>query len=316
MTSYSLEHAARILRVKPSRLRYWQRTELLPAGAGSPRARKPARASDASVDALDFKALVGVRSILALIEQGVSLQRIRRSLELVRERRPDLDDPAAALRLWVEGSDRLVLRSDSLLEEPDGQMVFDLEAPARPVASTPHAVASIADWAESEPLGPDRIARTVVEWFERGCELDADPSTYARAIEAYETALSLDEDFADAHCNLGAVHYNRGQRELARRHFRRCLELEPNHVEGHFNLANLLEEDGADEMALHHYQAALRADPTYPDLHINLALLNEKLERSGPARDHWRRYLQLDAQGAWADVARQRLGGPEPRRRD
>jgi len=314
VTSYSLEHAARILRVKPSRLRYWQRTELLPAGATSPHARRPPKASDASPEALDFKALVGVRSILALIEQGVSLRRIRRSLELVRDRHPELDDPAAALRLWAAGSDRLVLRSDDVLEEPDGQIVFDLEAPVPAVVATPQDVSSIAGWAESEPVDPERIARTVVEWFERGCELDADPSTYARAIEAYETALSLDDDFADAHCNLGAVHYNRGQRELARRHFRRCLELEPKHVEGHFNLANLLEEDGADEMALHHYQAALRADPTYPDLHINLALLNEKLDRSEPARDHWRRYLQLDAQGAWADVARQRLGR-DPRRR-
>jgi len=56
---------------------------------------------------------------------------------------------------------------------------------------------------------------------------------------------------------------------------------------------------------------ALNADPLYPDLHINLALLCEKLGRRGQARRHWRRYLQLDAQGAWADVARRKLEGED-----
>ncbi len=307
MSSYSLQHAARILRVKPSRLRYWKRTELIaPVGeAEAPAERAPEQG------ALDFKGLVGVRSILALIESGVSLRRIRRSLEEVRVLHPELEDPAAALRLWAAGSDRLVLRPEGRLEEPGGQMVFELEAPS-PAVSDGDPVPSIAEPAlggDLEPVEPDdaRIARTVIEWFERGCRLDADAATYQEAIDAYETALSLDESFADAHCNLGAVHYNRGDREAARGCFRRCLQLDPDHVEGHFNLANLLEEDGADEMALHHYLAALRADPMYPDLHINLALLHEKLGRGTKALEHWRRYLQLDAEGPWSDVARQRL---------
>ncbi len=298
MTSYSLQHAARILRVSPSRLRYWKRTELLKS--------TPAARPEPEQGALDFKGLVGVRSILALIESGVSLRRIRRSLEDVRALHPELDDPAAALRLWAEGSDRLVIRPDGVLEEPGGQIVFDLEAPA-PVPASDDGVADIAETNAGDAADPDRIARTVVEWFERGCRLDADASTYQEAIDAYETALSLDDDFADAHCNLGAVHYNRGNREAARQCFRRCLQIDAEHVECHFNLANLLEEDGADEMALHHYLAALRADPMYPDLHINLALLHEKLGRGTRAREHWRRYLQLDADGPWSEVARQRL---------
>ena len=66
----------------------------------------------------------------------------------------------------------------------------------------------------------------------------------------------------------------------------------------------MLEEDGDDRGALAHYRRALAADPLYPDLHINLALLYEKLERERAATDHWRRYLQLDPTGPWAEVAR------------
>ena len=38
-----------------------------------------------------------------------------------------------------------------------------------------------------------------------------------------------------------------------------------------------------------------------------MALLYEKLRMPRKARDHWRRYLQLDPAGGWVDVARQRL---------
>ena len=78
-------------------------------------------------------------------------------------------------------------------------------------------------------------------------------------------------------------------------------------MEANFNLANVLEEAGDDERALTLYRRALTVDPAYPDLHINLALLYEKLGRMRPACRHWRRYLQIEPQGSWSTVARQRL---------
>jgi Tfp pilus assembly protein PilF len=47
----------------------------------------------------------------------------------------------------------------------------------------------------------------------------------------------------------------------------------------------------------------------YVDAHVNVALLYEKLGRRARAREHWRRYLQIDPQGPWADVARRHLSG-------
>ena len=49
-------------------------------------------------------------------------------------------------------------------------------------------------------------------------------------------------------------------------------------------------------------------DPLCADTHVSLAFLYEKLELPRTARDHWRRYLQLDPGGSWADVARRHLG--------
>lgn len=289
VSTYSLQNAARILKVAPSRLRYWKRTHLAGPRAGDPGAAEPT--------AYGFGDLVGLKAVLSLLEQGISLRRIRRSVELLRDRAPDIEDPLVALRLWAEGSEKVVVERDGRWMEPDGQMLLGFRGSE---AEDGGAVASI------EGAAPDPRA-SAGSCFERGCRLDTDPVTYGEAIAAYREALALDPDFADAHCNLGAVFYNRGERADARRHFERCLRLDPGHVEAHFNLANLLEEEGCNEMALHHYRTGLVADPFYPDLHINLALLYEKMEMAEHAGQHWRRYLQLEPEGSWSEVAKLRL---------
>jgi tetratricopeptide (TPR) repeat protein len=286
VSTYTLQNAARILKVAPSRLRYWKRTRL-----AVPRSHEAAEEEDSDYA---FRDLVGFRAVLSLLEQGISLHRIRRSVEALRERAPDIEDPLVALRLWAEGSERMIVERDGGWMEPDGQMLLSFAS-----AGAEGEVASIDGAAEPGPSAGDH--------FERGCRLDADPATYDEAIDAYQAALGAEPDFADAHCNLGAVFYNRGEREDARRHFERCLRLDPGHIEAHFNLANLLEEEGCNEMALHHYRLGLVADPFYSDLHINLALLYEKMELPRNAQSHWRRYLQLEPSGSWSEVARLRL---------
>jgi Tfp pilus assembly protein PilF len=83
--------------------------------------------------------------------------------------------------------------------------------------------------------------------------------------------------------------------------------LAPRHVEANLNLAMLFEDLERCESALPHYKAALEAAPLLGDVHVSLALLYEKLALPRLGRSHWRRYLQLEPRGAWAEVARSRL---------
>jgi len=302
VTTYSLPNAARILKVAPSRLRYWKRTRLAVPRAHVAREGEPPGGARESSD-YEFRDLVGIRAVLSLLEQGITLRRIRRSVEFLRDTVPEIEDPLSALRLWSGGTSRVVVEHEGRLIEPGGQLVLRFGLDCEEAGASPADVASI----EKGRSAPEPAARSAGEWFERGCQLDTDASTQSGAIEAYRNAVELAPDFADAHCNLGALFYNRGDRVQARRCFERCLRLEPTHVEAHFNLANLLEQESCDEMALHHYRAALQGDPFYPDLHISLALLCEKLSNHDKARDHWKRYLQLEPEGSWAEVAQLRL---------
>jgi tetratricopeptide (TPR) repeat protein len=284
VNAYSHREVARILRISPARLRYWERTALV-----RPSVQRDARA------AFGFRDLVGLRGVVGLLQRGVPLRRIRRSLRDAARRLPEMRDPLAALRLWDERSRRLVLEHEGGLFEADGQMLLDFRAGPR----SAEPIASLA-----ERNGP-----TAAEWFERGCALDGDPASRKQAIEAYQRALALDPEHADAHCNLGTVHYAQGRRSSALACFRRTLEIDPLHLEANFNLANLLEERGEDELALRYYRTVLRVDPQYADAHVNLALLCEKLGLRLRAREHWRRYLQIEPGGAFADLARGHLEG-------
>jgi len=294
VSAYTLGDVARICGVPPARLRYWQRTKLL----------EPCRRGLRRVG-FEFGDLVSVRSLVALLDQGVPLRRIRRSVESLRERMPDVERPLGALRVWHEGSGRVVVRHEGCLVEPDGQLVLDLGSGTESRA----AVAWLGEGARpNEVLCREQARQEAADWFERGCKLDSERATYADAIEAYTRALEADPDFADAHCNLGTVLYNQNRKAKARSCFERAITIEPHHAEAHLNLATLFEEGGRNESALHHYKIALEADPLCADTHVSLAFLYEKLSLPRTARDHWRRYLQLDPGGAWADVARRHLG--------
>ncbi len=269
----------RILGISASRLRYWERTAFV----------RPSAGRDAQA-AFAFEDLLGMRAALALLARGVPMQRIRRTVDGLRRRMPDVDRPLLRLRLLGDGPEAVVVSHEGLLLEPDGQLVFDFR-----------------------PAGEERVsalpgtAETALSWFERGCAADSDPKSYAAAIAAYRRAIELDPDFADAHCNLGTVLYNQGRRPDARACFDRALALAPDHLEAHFNLANVLEEEDRNEGALRHYKDAARIDPLFADVRLNLALLYEKLGLHRTARPHWERYVQLVPEGPWAEVARKHL---------
>jgi len=272
------------VRVTATRLREFERMDLV----------RPARGAGPDA-AFDFRDLLSLRALISLLERGVPMRRIRRSLERVRERWPELERPVGALQLQDGAPQRLVVRDQGSLLDPDGQLLLDFADEAAGAA-----VASL-------PRGEAESPRTALEWFERGCQLDAAAATLPEAIEAYRRALALDPSLADAHCNVGTAHYNRGERELARTAYEAALLQDPTHREANFNLANLLEEAGRREAAVHHYKRTLQADPCFSDAHLNLALLYEKLRITRRAREHWRRYLQLAPDGTWAEVARRRL---------
>jgi hypothetical protein len=299
--NYTLRDVARITGVSRARLRYWERTSLLEPQAplrpdDRPTLRDTAPGVATDRDDFGFRDLVDVRSVLTLLDRGVSLRRIRSNVRELREKMPEVDLPLRALRPWTDGSRRVVVRHDGALVEPNGQLVLDFAASAGAPAVALHSPQEFAQLQES-----------AMEWFEQGCKLDSNRATFGEAIDAYRKAIECDATFADAHCNLGSVYFNQDRMGQARECFETALSHEPHHVESNLNLATLLEEEHRYQLALRHYRIALDADPLAADTHVSLALLYEKIGLRRKARGHWQRYLQLDPGGTWSETARQRL---------
>lgn len=292
VSAYTLSDVARICGVSQRRVRYWERTALIGV---VPRAGTGERADDAAEPSFDFRDLVTVRRILDLLDQGVPLRRIRKSADAVRERFPELE-PLPGFRTWRD-SPRMLLHHEGAWMEPDGQLVLGF-VPERGEG----AVAPLA-----EHPGIEDAVMAARAWFERGCELDVERSTWDEADACYRRAISLDPGYADAWCNLGSLLFNRGRRDEARHHFARAVECAPRHVEAHLNLGTLCEDEGHDDRALAHYRQSLESDPLFPGVHVNMALIYEKLGLARTARVHWKRYLQLDPEGSWCRVAKHRL---------
>jgi Flp pilus assembly protein TadD len=91
------------------------------------------------------------------------------------------------------------------------------------------------------------------------------------AVAAFEAALSIDPDYAQAHNNLGALLHLLGRLDRAEEHYRRAIALRADNVEAHGNLGLLLSAQGRTADAVHELQAALAQSPDQPQALAGLA---------------------------------------------
>jgi len=281
---YTVAEVARLFGYKPSRLRYWHRSGFL-----GPSARVASR------NYYTFQDLVGVRAAKGLLEQGVPLKQVRRSVESLRESFPQTARPLSELRILADGR-AVVVQDDAGTYEPTtGQTVLDFRI----------------DGLESDVIrllhfDHDDRSRAYEHYLE-GCRFDEDENTYDQAEQAYQKALSLDPTLSNALTNLGNLEYRRDQLETAENYYRRALQCDAEQPEALYNLGFLhFERDEVDE-AIRSFRAALDSDPSFADAHFNLAMaLDERGERAA-ALPHWERYLALEPEGSWADIAKKRL---------
>ncbi len=90
------------------------------------------------------------------------------------------------------------------------------------------------------------------------------------AITAYQRFLEKHPDDAEAHNNLGVVLAKRADLTAASRAYQRALELNPNLAIAISNLADLLCHQGETEMAIPLFRRCVQWQPQCAWLHINL----------------------------------------------
>jgi DNA-binding transcriptional MerR regulator len=121
---YRVGDVARIIGISRRQLQYWDETDLVP-----PTARTPGGHARYT-----FEDLVALKTAKRLIDAGVSVQRIRKSIRALRDLLPAVERPLAEVVLVATGDVVLAFRDGTAFDAASGQeWVFEVAAFQREV---------------------------------------------------------------------------------------------------------------------------------------------------------------------------------------
>ncbi|MDP9002907.1 MAG: tetratricopeptide repeat protein [Myxococcota bacterium] len=283
---FTPREVGKLLGVSAARLRSLDRAKIV-----SPSGQR------GKVRAYTFQDLIALRATRELLEHRVRMRDVARAIGALRHVLPRVTRPLQELRIVGDGR-RVVVRVEEGSFEPlTGQMVLDFQ-----VQSLRDDVVRVL-----RPETSATRARTAYEMYVQASALDEDAATYEQAEALYQRAIQIDPSLAIAYTNLGNIRFRRGDEIGAEAMYRRAIEVDPRQPEAHYNLGYVMLERGDARVATAFFERALEGDPRFADAHFNLAMAWERLGERSHARPHWRKYLELEPSGTWADVAREHL---------
>ncbi len=283
---FSRREVAKLLGVSETRLRSLDRAKVV-----SPSGQKGKQR------AYTFQDLIALRATRELLERRVRIQDVARAIGALRQALPRVTRPLHELRIVGDGRRVVVKAEEGSFEALTGQMVLDFQ-----VQSLRDDVVRVL-----RPQASQARAKTAYELYVQASALDENPATYDQAEELYQRAMRLDPSLAIAYTNLGNIRFRRGDEAGALELYRRAIEADARQPEAHYNLGYVMLERGDARAATAYFEQALIGDPRFADAHFNLAMAWEQLGERGRARPHWRKYLELEPAGTWANVAREHL---------
>ena len=283
---YSTTDASKLFGLSEGRLRYWERSDFI---------ERSVRVGGKRY--YSFQDLISIRAARELLDEGIPLQSVRRSIEALRTSLPRVARPLSSLRIVADGA-HVVVRDDQGSFEPrTGQQQLDFG-----VSQLRDDVVRVL-----RRSGRKNDFSLAYQHYLEGCRLDEDERTFEQAEQAYRRAIELDPSLANAFTNLGNLLYRRGVIEEAENLYVRALKIDPEQPEAFYNLGFMLFERGDVDAAVLNFRRALRSDPAFADAHFNLAMALSDQGDERQAREHWETYLKLDPESPWAEIARRYL---------
>lgn len=211
-----------------------------------------------------------LRAARKLLDAGVSVKRVTRTLRLLHDQLP-AGRPLSAVKLLVTGNQVVVKDRLASWEPESGQRTLDFDLRAMSQQVAPKVLPQPEP--EREHVSADGLYQAALdlELAGRGDE--------ARA--AYEAVLRRDPMLVGARINLGRLFHAAGKLREAEELYRAALEQNANSVIAAFNLGVVLEDQGKPGEAAEAYRSVLAIDERYADAHYNLSRI---LEATGDAR--------------------------------
>jgi len=90
------------------------------------------------------------------------------------------------------------------------------------------------------------------------------------AIKAYSKALAIKPDNADAYNNMGLALQNQGKLEEAIKAYNKALDIKPDYADAYINMGNAFKGQGKLKEAIEAYNKALSIKPDFADAYSNM----------------------------------------------
>jgi tetratricopeptide (TPR) repeat protein len=283
---FSTARLTELLEISRDTIRAWVRAGLI----------RPAK-TELGVWYFDFRDVSTARTLVELTAAGVSIERIRRTLNKVRKWMPDVEHPLQQLAVLEKNGPALVRLAHGELAEPEGQLHFEF-------GSSPQGLTESGAGVSSLRIAPG--PRTAAEWLEQGLAQERE-GYFEEAAASYREALLIGGPDAVTCFNLANALRALGHKAQALERYSQAVEVEPDFALAWNNLGTLLSELGRRDDACSAFRRALAADSDDAQAHYNLADTLDELGRTSEAEPHWRAYLKYDPTSQWGKHARQRL---------
>ena len=138
------------------------------------------------------------------------------------------------------------------------------------------------------------------ELLERGRELYFNDQD-AEAVQAFQEAVKLDPDLAEAHFRLGLGYEALGKREEAETEYKKAvetykkyLEANENDAEAHYDLGQTYANLGQYSEAIREYRVATKLKEDDPDIYYDLGVAHTKLAQYDAAAVAFSKSLEID----------------------
>ena len=290
---YTPAKLRRLLGLAPGVVRRWERLGLI----------RPAR-KVGRLPYFDFREVTRLRRLSELLADGVPKDRLEQSLRQLSQTDllgDDAGDLLSRLELLAEGGRVLARDRSGVFQPGSGQRLFDFDPAARAAAVGPPDGATLKF---PTPVAPQSPA----DWQDRGLDL-LDAGELPDAVAAFREAVRLQPDAAELHYGLAEALYRAGSASAALERFRVATEWDSEYAEAWLQIGSLHLEQGEPTQAR---DALLRAAELFGDFaetHFQLAEVYDALGEREAADASRRRFLELEPDGPWSDLARQQLDG-------
>jgi len=115
-----------------------------------------------------------------------------------------------------------------------------------------------------------------------------------KAERLYKKAIKINQNYPEAHNNLGSLLVSLERPKEAEKEFREAVRISPKYAEAHNNLGHLMFISRRYEEAEKEFREAIRINPTYAEPHNNLGSVMFNLKRYEEAEKELREAIRIN----------------------